>query len=149
MAVQPVTAPPPAVVTAADSSSPAVFVMGAPVRAVEGSQGSVVATSSAASVSPDAPIDEDLVSSAARVIYQPVTSYPSEARAAAVEADVPVSIVVDRTGRVIQAHVQRHVGYGLDEVALDTVLQTRFSPAERDGHVVPVRMVWTMQFRLQ
>jgi TonB family protein len=60
-----------------------------------------------------------------------------------------VDIVVDATGRVIDARVPGHFGYGLEDAAIDTVRRTRFHPAERHGEPVAVRMRWTMQFRLQ
>lgn len=94
-------------------------------------------------------LDERGVSTPATVASQPVPRYPDEARAAEVETDVPVDIVVDATGSVIDARVGRPVGFGLDEAALDTVRRTRFHPARRQGHPVAVRMRWTMQFRLQ
>jgi TonB family protein len=93
--------------------------------------------------------DESAVSARAIMTAQPVLAYPREARAAEIEADIPVEIVVDATGHVVQARVPKPVGFGLDEAAIDTLRRTHFRPAQRHGRSVAVRMKWTMQFRLQ
>ena len=111
--------------------------------------GAPVQRSSSGQVVSDAPLDERGVTAPATVVSQPVAKYPAAARAAEVERDVPVDIVVDARGEVIEARVEGHVGYGLDEAALETVRRTRFRPAQRDGQAVAVRMRWTMQFRLE
>ena len=94
-------------------------------------------------------IDERAVSRRAAVAYGPVPVYPRAARAAQVETDVPVEIIVNEAGSVIDARVMSHLGYGLEEATLDAIRQYRFTPAQRDGHPVAVRMIWTMQYRLQ
>ena len=75
--------------------------------------------------------------------------YPADARSEEVEADVPLEIVVDKSGKVVSARALSHVGYGFDESAISAIRQYRFSPAGRAGHAVAVRMPWTMQFRLK
>jgi hypothetical protein len=66
-----------------------------------------------------------------------------------VEADVPLEIVVSEAGVVIGARGLAHVGYGLDEAALESVRGFRFSAASHDGKAVAVRMKWLMRFQLQ
>ena len=75
--------------------------------------------------------------------------YPQEARAEGVEADVALQIVVDATGRVSDARVVRRAGYGFDDAALTAMRAYRFSPAQKDGHPVRVRMSWSVSFRLR
>jgi TonB family protein len=75
-------------------------------------------------------------------------TYPDLARAADVEADVPLELVVDEVGAVIDAHVLRPAGLGLDAAALAAVRRYRFTPAERAGRPVRVRMRWSVEFRL-
>jgi TonB family protein len=94
-------------------------------------------------------VDERGVSSPATITFQPILTYPKAARAAEIEADIPVDIVVDATGHVVEARVPKPVGFGLDEAAVDTLRRTHFHPAQRHGRSVAVRMRWTMQFRLQ
>jgi protein TonB len=85
----------------------------------------------------------------ARVLLQPEPAYPAEARRAEIEADVPVEILLDRDGHVLQARSLSHQGYGLDEAATRAIRTWTFSPALRAGRPVRVRMTWTVRFRLR
>jgi len=94
-------------------------------------------------------LSEKDVSTAARLVSSSPVGYPPEARRAEVESDVPVQILVDTAGRVLEARSLTHHGYGLDEAAAQAIRTWRFSPALRDGRPVRVRMRWTVQFRLR
>lgn len=98
--------------------------------------------------SPEAVLAESQVSSPARVVAAAPPAYPPAARAAQVEADVGLELIVDASGRVADARVVRPAGYGFSESALAAVRQYRFTPAQRAGAPVRVRMRWTVQFRL-
>jgi TonB family protein len=50
---------------------------------------------------------------------------------------------------VIDARVLHPAGLGLDAAALTAVRRYRFTPAERGGHPVRVRMRWSVEFRLR
>jgi len=89
------------------------------------------------------------VNQPARLLAPSPLVYPAAARAAGIELDFPVEIVVDPTGHVSAARALRHAGYGLDEAALRAIRDYRFSPALRAGRAVPVRMRWIVQFRLR
>jgi periplasmic protein TonB len=75
-------------------------------------------------------------------------AYTAAALSAGVEANVLLEIVVADNGAVSSARPLQHVGYGLDEVALSSVLAYRFTPALRAGKPVAVRMQWLMRFQL-
>jgi len=94
--------------------------------------------------------DED-VTIRARQIGGALPAYPPEALAQGVELSSPIAfeIVVDATGRVTEARELRHVGYGFDEAAEAALRNYRFSPAQRGGHAVAVRMRWTVDFSLK
>ncbi len=94
-------------------------------------------------------VPESSVSVPARAIATVRPVYPPAARAADVEADVALDIVVDASGAVVAASVARRAGYGLDEAAVQAIRRFRFAPAQRDGRAVGVRMRWVMQFRFQ
>lgn len=98
---------------------------------------------------PGETLSEREVNVAARVIQLSPALYPAEARDAEVEMDVPVLIVVDRNGQVVEAQAVGRHGYGLDEAATATIRSYRFSPATRNGTAVRVRMRWMVQFRLR
>lgn len=85
----------------------------------------------------------------ARLVQSAASAYPAHARADDVEGEVGVEIVVDREGRVVEARVTRPAGHGFDAAALTAVRAYRFSPAQREGHAVRVRMPWSVQFRLR
>jgi protein TonB len=61
---------------------------------------------------------------------------------------LPLEIVVNASGSVVDARLLRHAGYGLDEAALRAIRAYRFAPAQRAGHGVSVRMRWVVDFRL-
>lgn len=85
----------------------------------------------------------------ARLVGSVVAQYPLGARADDVEGDVVVEVVLERDGRVIDARVSKPAGHGFDDAALAAIRRYRFSPAQRGGHAVRVRMPWTVQFRLR
>jgi protein TonB len=97
----------------------------------------------------DEVVPEAGVSVSARLISGSPSFYPSQAREAEIEADVPLEIIVDQQGRVTAARAIQHVGYGLDDAAMRSVRAYRFSPAMRSGHPVRVKMRWVVQFRLR
>lgn len=111
-----------------------------------GSDATVVA---GASGSDDVVVPASGVHVAAKLVSSVVAVYPAAARSDDVEGDVGVEFVVDRSGRVIEARVARAAGHGFDDAALTAIRRYRFSPAQRDGHAVRVRMPWSVQFRLR
>ncbi|HEY4156512.1 MAG TPA: TonB family protein [Polyangiaceae bacterium] len=91
---------------------------------------------------------ETLIDEPARLVKRVPIAYTAAARAAGVEASVPLEIVVSPSGAVASARSLTTVGYGLDEAALDGVRQYRFAPARRAGLPVAVRMRFTVSFEL-
>ncbi len=104
---------------------------------------------SGAGPAPDVTYGENAVSSRAKVVASAAPAYPPKARAEEVESDVPLEIVVDTQGRVVEARVVTRAGFGFDEAALSAIRSYRFSPAQREGRAVRVRMRWSVQFRLR
>lgn len=141
---------PPAVVEAPASAPPRfVITIGASTRAEVGS-GAERGTGDAVSPGvPAPPVAEALVEVPAKLLTGATPSYTHDAEAAGIEADVPLEIVVDASGAVIGARALARVGYGLDEAALRSVRGYRFSPAQRGGKALPVRMRWLMRFQLR
>lgn len=66
--------------------------------------------------------------------------YTDEARAAAVEGTVVLDLVVGENGRARDIHVVSGLGHGLTEAAVEALKACRFSPGEKDGVPVPVRL---------
>jgi TonB family protein len=93
-------------------------------------------------------LSEQAVDSPARLLRGGTPSYPSEARADGVEADVKLELVVSAAGSVEDVRVVRRAGHGLDEAATLAARQFRFTPAVKHGRAVRVRMSWAVEFRL-
>ncbi len=75
--------------------------------------------------------------------------YPEIARKAGVEGSVVVSFVVDETGHVLNAQVERGIGAGCDEEALRVIRKTKFKPGVQDGQPVKVRTTLPIRFKLK
>ena len=86
--------------------------------------------------------------SAPRAIYDPDPEYSNEARQAKYQGTVYLSVVVDAEGRPRDIRVQRSLGMGLDEKAIEAVRGWRFEPGRKDGRTVAVQVVVEVSFRL-
>lgn len=85
---------------------------------------------------------------APRVIYDPDPEYSEEARQSKYQGTVVLWIVIDADGRARDVRVQRSLGMGLDEKAVEAVRKWRFQPALKDGHPVAVQVNVEVNFRL-
>jgi TonB family protein len=75
--------------------------------------------------------------------------YPEAARAQGLEARVTLRLDIDRDGAVTHAEVVDPRGHGFDEAALRAAEQLRFTPAQRDGRLIPVRILFHYDFQLE
>ncbi len=66
--------------------------------------------------------------------------YTDEARAAATEGTVVLDLIVDETGRAREIRVVSGLDHGLTEAAIAALKDCRFSPGEKAGQAVPVRV---------
>lgn len=71
--------------------------------------------------------------SAPRVIYDPDPEYSEEARQAKYQGTVVLWVVIGADGRAREVQVQRALGMGLDQKAVEAVRSWRFQPAMKDG----------------
>lgn len=86
--------------------------------------------------------------SAPRPIYAPDPEFSDEARKAKYQGTVVLWIVVGADGRTHDIRIQRSLGMGLDEKAIDAVRQWKFEPARKDGYPVAVQVNIEVIFRL-
>ncbi len=86
--------------------------------------------------------------SAPRVIYDTTPEFSEEARKAKYQGTVILWLLVGEDGRVRDIRVQRSLGMGLDQKAVETVRTWRFEPGKKDGHPVPVQISVEVNFRL-
>ena len=85
---------------------------------------------------------------APKVIYDPEPEYSPEARQAKYQGTVILYAIVGPDGRPRFLRVQRSLGMGLDEKALEAVRTWRFSPATKDGTPVAVQIEVEVNFHL-
>lgn len=85
---------------------------------------------------------------APRVLYNPDPEYSDEARKAKYQGNVVLWCIIGPDGRVHEIRVQRSLGMGLDERAVDAVRTWRFQPALKDGRPVAVQVNIEVTFRL-
>jgi TonB family protein len=86
--------------------------------------------------------------SAPRAVYAPDPEYSEEARQAKYQGTVLLWVIVGSDGRPRDIRIQRSLGMGLDEKALEAVRQWRFDPSTKDGHPVAVQVNIEVSFRL-
>jgi periplasmic protein TonB len=66
--------------------------------------------------------------------------YTEEAKRAAIEGTVILDVIISETGRVRDVKVVSGLGHGLTEAAIAAVKGCRYSPGEKDGKAVPVKI---------
>jgi protein TonB len=66
--------------------------------------------------------------------------YTDEAREAAVEGSVVLDLIVGDDGRAREITVVQGLPHGLTQSAITALENCRFTPGEKDGHAVPVRV---------
>ena len=86
--------------------------------------------------------------SAPRAIYAPDPNYSEEARKAKYQGTVVLWVIVGTDGRTRDIRVQRSLGLGLDENAVEAIRRWRFEPARKDGVPVAVQVSVEVNFRL-
>jgi protein TonB len=86
--------------------------------------------------------------SAPRATFAPDPEYSEEARKAKYQGTVVLWVVVGPDGRPHDIRVQRTLGMGLDEKAIEAVRQWKFEPARKDGAPVAVQINVEVNFRL-
>jgi TonB family protein len=85
---------------------------------------------------------------APKVIQAPDPIYSEEARQKHVTGTVVLWVVVGADGLPHQIRVQKSVGYGLDEAAIEAVRRWKFKPSTKDGVPVNVQINVEVNFRL-
>ena len=86
--------------------------------------------------------------SAPRAVYAPDPEYSDEARKEKIEGVCVLYVVVGPDGLPRDIQVQRVLGHGLDEKAIEAVRQWKFEPALKDGKPVAVAVNVEVTFHL-
>ncbi len=86
--------------------------------------------------------------SAPMLIRKVEPQYTEEARAAKYQGTVLLSVEIDPNGSATNIRVQRSLGLGLDQEAIEAVKQWKFKPGLKDGSPVTVAATIEVNFRL-
>lgn len=82
-----------------------------------------------------------------RLLHSENPKFTPEARKAKLTGDVIVSLTVDEQGIPQDVAVEKGLGMGLDEAAVEAIRQYRFSPAVKDGVPIKVTMKIVVNFK--
>jgi TonB family protein len=85
---------------------------------------------------------------APKPIATPDPEYSEEARKAKYQGVVVLWLIVDQNGNPKNIKVQRPLGMGLDQKAIEAVQKWKFQPATKDGTPVAVQINVEVNFRL-
>ena len=87
--------------------------------------------------------------SAAAVLSKVDPSYTTEAHDARIAGTVLLQVTVGSDGLAHDINVIKHLGYGLDEKAVEALQQWHFKPGMKDGEAVSVRATIEVNFRFR
>ena len=73
--------------------------------------------------------------------------YPEIAKRVGVEGKVIVQAIVDETGKVVSVNTIKGIGSGCDEVAMDAVLNSKFTPGKQRGKTVKTQVTIPIVFK--
>lgn len=82
------------------------------------------------------------------LLYKVEPEYSEEARKAKYQGTVLLYVEVDPSGHATNIRVQRSLGLGLDEKAIEAVKKWKFAPGRKDGRPVTVAATIEVNFRL-
>ena len=83
-----------------------------------------------------------------RAIHAPDPRYSREALKKRIQGTVVLWVVVEPDGTASRIRVQKSLGYGLDEEAIEAVKKWRFEPSRKNGIPVAVQINIEVNFRL-
>lgn len=84
-----------------------------------------------------------------RPLENPQPSYSDKARKAKYQGTCLLSLVVGTDGLTHDIRVERPLGMGLEEKAVEAVSQWKFEPAKKEGQPVAVRIQVEVSFHLR
>ena len=82
------------------------------------------------------------------ILWKPRPAYTEEARRLKIEGEVLVKVLFAASGEVKALSVEKGLGHGLDEAALQAAANIRFKPAKRGGVPVDSTAVARITFQL-
>jgi TonB family protein len=74
--------------------------------------------------------------------------YPDSAKNNGIEGKVFLTAYINEAGKVVSVKINKGIGGGCDEAAMQAVLQTKFIPGKQDGKPVKVQVTIPIVFKL-
>ena len=81
-----------------------------------------------------------------KLLYYPILAQKYYERSI-IECIVKVVALIDENGNVEKTNVIKRIGSGLDQSAMDAVMQTKFTPGILDGEKVKTKIVIPITFK--
>lgn len=83
-----------------------------------------------------------------KATYTPEPEFTDEARRSGFQGVVVLGVLIDKKGQVSRIRIEKPLGKGLDQQAVESVKTWRFNPATKDGESVAVEMKVEVSFQL-
>lgn len=83
------------------------------------------------------------------VVNMKKAEYPESAKAQKIQGDVVMEVVIDAQGKVSDVQVLKKLADELDAAATAAIRASTFRPGTKDGKPVPVKVTFTVAFRLK
>ena len=83
-----------------------------------------------------------------RAIYDPQPEFSEAARRTQLQGTCVLRVLVGKDGTVHKVRIERPLGMGLDQKAIEAVRNWKFEPAMKDGKPVAVQINVEVNFRL-
>ncbi|HET9281145.1 MAG TPA: energy transducer TonB [Candidatus Angelobacter sp.] len=83
-----------------------------------------------------------------KATYTPEPEFTDEARKSGFQGTVVLGVLVNKNGQVSRIRIEKPLGKGLDQQAVESVKTWRFNPATKDGESVAVEMKVEVSFQL-
>ena len=84
-----------------------------------------------------------------KALHKPKPKYPERARNAGKEGVVKLKATIGIDGKASDIEVLEPLGYGCDEEAIEALKRSRFSPAQKDGKPVAIRIIIPYRFKIE
>jgi len=84
-----------------------------------------------------------------KALHKPKPKYPERARNAGKEGVVKLEATIGVDGKARDIKVRAGIGMGCDEAAIEALKRARFTPAQKDGKPVAIRIIVPYRFKIE
>lgn len=95
------------------------------------------------------PLPTYQVTTLPRIREQPQPNYPPSLRAAGIEGDVILELLIDATGNTLEATIVESSNPAFNDAALEAARAVKFAPARQGDQAVAVKIRFPIRFRLR